>query len=280
MTNRFRKILCPRTTDCRFAACVHQGATDHSPLIHPGIDPHESTTVIACDLYVDSHRRCGQRTFSHGPRGREDVSGSRRKETLMPERAIRGARRQPSRISNHCIANLGNRNPATGLSNTKRRGRRFASISRCARPTPTGRRTIIYVQPLGEFTSQQRQIVELSAEYLGIYMNRPVRILKDLPLTVIPGNARRTHPQWKVQQIPDDLCAERRSQAPATAGCGRVHRVHRGGFVAGTGLEFCVRTGLVAESCGRVVHQSQWRSITRHNRVSTLFATDAQDGHS
>lgn len=71
-----------------------------------------------------------------------------------------------------------------------------------ARPvTPTGRRTVIYVQPLGSFTKEQRQIVELSAEYLGIYMNRPVKILRDLPLSIIPESARRVHPQWKVKQI-------------------------------------------------------------------------------
>ncbi|MBT4868040.1 MAG: hypothetical protein HON53_23300 [Planctomycetaceae bacterium] len=71
-----------------------------------------------------------------------------------------------------------------------------------ARPvTPIGQRTVIYVQPLGEFTKQQRQIVELSAEYLGIYMNRKVKILRDLPLSIIPQNARRIHPEWKVRQI-------------------------------------------------------------------------------
>lgn len=67
--------------------------------------------------------------------------------------------------------------------------------------TPTGRRTVIYIQPLGEFSKQEREIVELSAEYLSLYMSRPVTILEDLPLSIIPDQARRTHPQWNVKQI-------------------------------------------------------------------------------
>jgi archaemetzincin len=57
------------------------------------------------------------------------------------------------------------------------------------------------VQPLGEFTPKQREIIELSAEYVGLYFSRPVKILETLPLATIPGRARRTHPEWGVKQI-------------------------------------------------------------------------------
>ena len=96
---------------------------------------------------------------------------------------------------------LGKPKPGDWLDRHDESGQTFRQYLQVRAVTPTGRRTVIYVQPLGEFTEKQRQIVELSAEYLGIYMNRPVKILADLPLSIIPDDARRTHPQWKVKQI-------------------------------------------------------------------------------
>jgi archaemetzincin len=60
---------------------------------------------------------------------------------------------------------------------------------------------VIYVQPLGDFTSKQRKVVELSADYMSRYFNRPVRIRDDVPLAVIPDRARRVHPIWGDRQI-------------------------------------------------------------------------------
>ncbi len=96
---------------------------------------------------------------------------------------------------------LGKPKPGEWLAEHEEAGQTFAQYIRASPSTPTGRRTVIYVQPLGEFTEAERKIVELSAEYLGIYMNRPVKIMKDLPLSVIPDRARRVHPQWGMKQI-------------------------------------------------------------------------------
>lgn len=96
---------------------------------------------------------------------------------------------------------LGEPGPRDWLANHEEPGQSFQQYLKINPVTPTGGRTVIYVQPLGEFTDKQREIVELAAEYLGIYMNRPVKILDDLPLSIIPNKARRTHPQWGVRQI-------------------------------------------------------------------------------
>ena len=96
---------------------------------------------------------------------------------------------------------LGKPKPGDWLDRHDEFGQTFREYSRSHPVTPTGTRTVIYVQPLGEFTKKQRQIVELSAEYLGIYMNRPVKMLDDLPLSIIPNDAQRDHPQLKVRQI-------------------------------------------------------------------------------
>ena len=66
---------------------------------------------------------------------------------------------------------------------------------------PDGRRRVIYVQPLGDFDRTQRKIINLTAEFMGVYFDLPVKISNELPLSVIPGKARRTHPTWGDKQI-------------------------------------------------------------------------------
>jgi len=66
---------------------------------------------------------------------------------------------------------------------------------------PDRQRRIIYIQPLGDFTKTQRKIVELSAEFMGLYFELPVKIHRDIPLSEIPEKARRKHPSWGMDQI-------------------------------------------------------------------------------
>ena len=63
------------------------------------------------------------------------------------------------------------------------------------------RRRVIYVQPLGEFDSAQRKVLDRTAEFLGIYFQLPVKVRKALSLDLIPATARREHPSWHVKQI-------------------------------------------------------------------------------
>jgi archaemetzincin len=70
-------------------------------------------------------------------------------------------------------------------------GQTFKQYLRYGPERPIGERQIIYIQPLGDFTVAERKIVKLSAEFMGLYFDRPVKILKDLPLSVIPGECRR-----------------------------------------------------------------------------------------
>jgi archaemetzincin len=61
-----------------------------------------------------------------------------------------------------------------------------------ARPirATTERRTL-WIQPLGDFSAEERKIVHLTAEYLGLCFQLPVKMSDDLPLTVVPEDARR-----------------------------------------------------------------------------------------
>lgn len=66
---------------------------------------------------------------------------------------------------------------------------------------PTGVRSILYIQPVGSFTPEQRQILELTQGFLEAYFNLPVRVLPSVELTQIPPQARRIHPAWGTPQI-------------------------------------------------------------------------------
>ena len=66
---------------------------------------------------------------------------------------------------------------------------------------PDGRRRVIYIQPLGDFNATQRKIVQLTGEFMGIHFQLPVRVQDDLPLSLIPEQARRKHPEWGDSQI-------------------------------------------------------------------------------
>jgi len=86
---------------------------------------------------------------------------------------------------------------------------------------PTEKRKYIYLCPLGRFTDKQREIIELTSRFLGIYFALQVKVQDPLPLSLIPGAARRIHPEWgNVQlntgyilreillpRVPDDACA-------------------------------------------------------------------------
>ncbi len=80
-------------------------------------------------------------------------------------------------------------------------GQTFAEYLRCRPVRPVGTRRILYIQPLGDFSKTQRKIVDLSADFMGLYFNLPVKVHKDLPLSVIPRRARRVHPTWGVKQV-------------------------------------------------------------------------------
>lgn len=65
----------------------------------------------------------------------------------------------------------------------------------------TKERRTIWIQPIGEFTAEQRKIVELSSEFLSHYFQLPVRTAKDWSLSVIPDQARRDNPLQGHPQI-------------------------------------------------------------------------------
>jgi archaemetzincin len=91
--------------------------------------------------------------------------------------------------------------PGDWLAEHPEPGQTFAEYLRYNPVTPQGKRHVIYIQPLGDFTGTQRKIVTLTADFMGRYFNLPVKIKEDLPMSLIPEKARRIHPYWGMKQI-------------------------------------------------------------------------------
>ncbi|MFB3891931.1 MAG: archaemetzincin [Phycisphaerae bacterium] len=96
---------------------------------------------------------------------------------------------------------LGKPQPGDWLESHREPGQSFAQYIDSKPTVPQGRRSIIYIQPLGEFTPAQRKIVNRTADYMGRYFGLEVKIKDDLELAIIPDSARRKHPQWGDKQI-------------------------------------------------------------------------------
>jgi archaemetzincin len=96
---------------------------------------------------------------------------------------------------------LGEPGPMDWLAHHPEPGQTFRQYVGSRPVTPDRRRRTIYVQPLGEFTKTQQKIIELTAEYMGLYFGLPVSIRETFSLDLIPAEARRKHPSWGMDQI-------------------------------------------------------------------------------
>ncbi|MDH5681365.1 MAG: archaemetzincin [Spirochaetota bacterium] len=63
------------------------------------------------------------------------------------------------------------------------------------------KRHTIYIQPLGLFTASERKIVKTTAKFMSLYFDLPVKVLKTMPLSLIPKKAQRRHPSWGNKQL-------------------------------------------------------------------------------
>jgi archaemetzincin len=96
---------------------------------------------------------------------------------------------------------LGQPQPGDWLERFKEPGQTFDQYLGCRPVRPTNRRGVIHIQPLGDFSKDQRRIVTLTADFMAIYFGLPVRIDEDLPDDLVPAQARRRHPAWGMEQM-------------------------------------------------------------------------------
>jgi archaemetzincin len=80
-------------------------------------------------------------------------------------------------------------------------GQSFEEYRRSDPVRPTKPRTMMFLQPLGDFDPAHDAAVEATAELLGDFYGAPVRILERMDLAWFPHQARRLHPYSGVEQL-------------------------------------------------------------------------------
>lgn len=91
--------------------------------------------------------------------------------------------------------------PGEWLSLHREEGQTFHQYLASHPIRPQGERCVLYIQPVGGFSSSQKRIVELTSEFVGLYFNLPVRTLPALSLSGFPPKARRFEPGTGYPQI-------------------------------------------------------------------------------
>jgi archaemetzincin len=96
---------------------------------------------------------------------------------------------------------LGDPTAGQWLAHHKEPGQTFAQYLRIRPNQLTRQRNKLYVQPIGKFSRKQQAMIKLSAEFLSIYYNCPVKILETKNETEIPASTQRNHPTWGDHQL-------------------------------------------------------------------------------
>lgn len=98
-------------------------------------------------------------------------------------------------------AKLGRPQPGDWLQKHYELGQTYEQYLRSHPVRADDQRRVIYVQPLGEFSPAEKNVVALAAEYLGVYFQLPVKVQQGLPLKDVPPTARRKHGKAQAEQV-------------------------------------------------------------------------------
>ena len=96
---------------------------------------------------------------------------------------------------------LGKPEAGQWLATHNEKGQTFSQYRKSKPNVLAGRRRKLYVQPIGDFTETDVELIAASAEFLSIYFNCEVVTNETLSESVIPESAQRTHPSWGVHQL-------------------------------------------------------------------------------
>jgi hypothetical protein len=90
---------------------------------------------------------------------------------------------------------LGPSKPGDWLAVHFEPGQSFRQYLRAQPITPTERRKIIYVLPIGDFDGADEQILKLTGEFLGLYFDLPVTFLEPAPAVAYSGQRAPRQPR-------------------------------------------------------------------------------------
>jgi archaemetzincin len=71
-------------------------------------------------------------------------------------------------------------------------GQTFAEYAAGNPTLPTAERKTIYIQPIGSFTSEQKKVLQLTADYMTAFYGLPVRLERERPIGTVPKEMTRT----------------------------------------------------------------------------------------
>lgn len=81
--------------------------------------------------------------------------------------------------------------PGDWLYEHKEKGQTFSEYIKSTPLTISAERKIIFLQPLGNFSPEQKNIIQYTAEYLEIFFGLEVRISPIIDNSIVPDTARR-----------------------------------------------------------------------------------------
>lgn len=87
------------------------------------------------------------------------------------------------------------------LESFQENGETFEEYLKSNPTLPTAERQTIYIQPIGEFTEKQREVLRLTADYMRVFYNLPVKLNAEQKLENVPKNMMRKSPLEGHKQI-------------------------------------------------------------------------------
>ena len=165
--------------------------------------------------------------------------------------------------------------PGDWLAEHQEDGQTFAAYLRAKPVRKSAQQGTIYICLLGDFTPEQRKVLETTQKYLEIFYQVPVKVHKKMTVADVPARARRIHPTWGRRANPEHLCFRRSAEAGSPRGCVGLSRVHVQRFISRSDLEFRLWPGQPPRADRRLVHPPQRGSRPGREGVSALPAEDA-----
>ncbi len=87
------------------------------------------------------------------------------------------------------------------LAKHKEDGQSFADYLRAQPVRKSRKQATIYICLLGDFTPEQKKVLETTQKYLEIFYQVPVKVHKKMELVDVPARAQRVHPTWGGDQL-------------------------------------------------------------------------------
>lgn len=87
------------------------------------------------------------------------------------------------------------------LESFQENGQNFDEYLKCNPTLPTAERKTIYIQPIGDFTEKQREILQITADYMKAFYNLPVKLNAEQKLENVPKEMERKNPAERHRQI-------------------------------------------------------------------------------